>query len=238
MHDDECAKMLRSITTNKGNDSDYNHNIIVRNGRVMYPPRYMLDIVSHKDWYDSHGVDQVFIIVLRDQNLSRLSRSESHCTNSTLLKQEEEVGTDIIIRAINKYILETNNSFSDDNQDNNRRRRLTTASYDSWYEETFLSENIDGSSSIHNNGNRKLFSSSLLSNGNNVVLVSYELLMQLQGVYIRMLYNTLGIESDYMPTIKDGNHKYVKGLKYTSRDEYNKSAKRSNKNSTKENGKR
>jgi hypothetical protein len=45
--------------------------------------------------------------------------------------------------------------------------------------------------------------------GNNVVLVSYESLVKLEGTYIKMLYNVLGIESDYVPDIKNGNSKYV-----------------------------
>jgi hypothetical protein len=43
-----------------------------------------------------------------------------------------------------------------------------------------------------------------------VVLVSYESLLKLEGLYIKMLYHALGIESDYMPEISDGNLKHIK----------------------------
>lgn len=51
--------------------------------------------------------------------------------------------------------------------------------------------------------------SNYLPNGNGVVIVSYELMNQLGRPYIQMLYRTLGIQSDYMPILKDGNKKYT-----------------------------
>lgn len=52
------------------------------NGKaVKYPPRYNLDIVSHKDWYDAHGVDQWMVIVMRDPDISAEARCGSHCKN-------------------------------------------------------------------------------------------------------------------------------------------------------------
>jgi len=171
-----------------------------RRCRLKYPGRYFLDIVSSKEWYKSKGVDQVFIIVLRDQNISSKARVKAlHCGNEKLLKNEEEVGTDIMIRAINKYILL------------NDRRKLSMSSYGSWYDESFPRE-TNNDTDDHNNdrddANRKLSSSSLPS-GNNVVLVSYESLIKLEGIYIKLLYKALDIESDYIPIFKDGNEKYV-----------------------------
>jgi len=46
--------------------------------------------------------------------------------------------------------------------------------------------------------------------GHNVVLVSYEMLNQLEETYIRMLYKSLGINSTFMPKLKNGNEKYIK----------------------------
>lgn len=51
--------------------------------------------------------------------------------------------------------------------------------------------------------------SNYLPNGNGVVIVSYELMNQLGQPYIQMLYRTLGIQSDYIPMLKDGNKKYT-----------------------------
>ena len=73
---------------------------INQTGNGIYPERYNLDIVASKEWYESKGVEQVFVIVLRDQTISAESRNE-HCPNKLLKEQEEAVGTDIIIRAIN-----------------------------------------------------------------------------------------------------------------------------------------
>jgi hypothetical protein len=156
---------------------------------VRYPPRYNLDIVTHKEWYDAHGVEQYFIIVVRDKNISHKARSKNHCRQPRLVEEEEEVGRDIIIDAINKYILKTNQT----------GKKVTRETYDFWHASTFQSTHGVG---------RKLAMSSLPS-GNNVVLVSYESLLMLKEPYVQMLYETLGIESNYMPSIKDGNLKYV-----------------------------
>lgn len=51
--------------------------------------------------------------------------------------------------------------------------------------------------------------SEAISSGNNVVVVSYESLMKLKGVYIQLLYKALGIESNYVPEFRDGNEKYI-----------------------------
>jgi hypothetical protein len=77
-------------------------------------------------------------------------------------------------------------------------------------------------SQTNNSGRRKLGSlsgenadalSSFMPSKNRVVLVSYESLMTIQAPYVKMLFKQLGIESEYMPTMKDGNAKYVIRLK-------------------------
>jgi len=168
-------------------------------GINIYPQRYFLDIVANKEWYESQGVQQVFVIVLRDQSISAKSRYQPHCKNEKLLEKEENIGTDIIIHAINKYIM-------------GGGRRLSASSYETWYKETFLEEanntNSD-SNNLANSGHHKL--SAALPSGNNVFLVSYESLMKLQDIYVKMMYQAMDIDSDYMPTFKDGNAKYVVG---------------------------
>ncbi len=171
--------------------------VLSKEGNDIYPQRYNLDIVANKEWYESKGVEQVFVIVLRDQSISAESR-EDHCNNAILKAAEENIGTDIIIRAINKYVMSGG-------------RRLSASSYQSWYNETFWTQTND-INDIDNNlddaVHRKL--SSTLPSGNNVFLVSYESLLKLKEVYVKMIYEALDIKSDYMPVFKDGNAKYVK----------------------------
>lgn len=167
-------------------------------GGPQYPPRYFLDIISNKEWYESIGVEQVFVILIRDQSISRNSRtSANHCRNQTILRKEEEVGTDIMTRAINKYILNDN-------------RKLSISSHGSWYNEAFWKDkNVTDNGNYDRNEVRRELSS-VIPSGNNVFLVSYESLMKLKGVYLKMIYQALGIESDYVPpNIRDGNGKYV-----------------------------
>lgn len=130
----------------------------------IYPARYFLDIIANKEFYESKGIEQVVVIVIRDKTVSFTSRVE-HCNTTTLRFEEEQLGTEIINNAIKKYIL----------NDGDDRRKL----------------------------------SSTLPSGNGVVLVSYETLLKLKEVYIRMIYDALGIQSDYLPTFKDGNQKYI-----------------------------
>jgi len=172
------------------------------------PGRYFLDLIKHKEWYDSVGFDQDIIIVVRDQNIARKGRVErKYCQDPVILEREEAFGTDIISRTINKYIL---------NEDVPDRRRLTelplnTSSFQPWYEENFLNVDFmtDDTNSTVEDARRMLSASTLLPNGNKVYLVSYEQLMKLKGVYVKMMYQALGIESDYMPVICDGNTRYV-----------------------------
>mmetsp|Transcript_8850 Transcript_8850/g.18375 ORF Transcript_8850/g.18375 Transcript_8850/m.18375 type:complete len:380 (+) Transcript_8850:67-1206(+) len=167
-----------------------------RKGNDIYPQRYNLDIVASKEWYESKGVEQVFVIVLRDQSISAESRL-GHCNNQTLKDEEEDIGTEIIVRAINKYVM-------------GGGRRLSASSYESWYKEMFWEETNDindNDNNLDDGGHRKL---SALPSGNNVFLVSYESLLKLKEVYVKMMYEALDIESDFMPSFKDGNAKYVK----------------------------
>ena len=150
-----------------------------------YPKRYQLDIVSHKEWYDAHGVEQFFIIVVRDQTISSTARSK-HCNNQSLKDGEEEVGTDIIVNAINEYILADG------------EKNVTKDTYKFWVAEKFQHLR---------KGRRKL---GTLPFGNNVALVSYESLIKLGPTYVQMLYEVLGIDTDYIPQVEDGNAKYIK----------------------------
>mmetsp|Transcript_10040 Transcript_10040/g.14720 ORF Transcript_10040/g.14720 Transcript_10040/m.14720 type:complete len:136 (+) Transcript_10040:37-444(+) len=128
--------------------------------------------------------------------------SGQHCDDYNLAMQEEAAGTDIIIDAINKYILE----------DGEKGRKVTRENYAFWHAQTFQHSSAHGSSRrLGSNNNAIQYHRSLLPSGNNVVLVSYESLMKLKGTYVQMLYQTLGINSDYMPHITNGNKKHIHG---------------------------
>ena len=184
---------------------------------IKYPVRYNLDIVKNKQWYDDHGVEQVFVIVIRDVKISYVARSW-HCRDEKLRRQEEEVGSRLIEDAIHTYIL--NDSDEDDdtmkkellpyywnakqynnNTDANNRNKNKTGRGDT--------RRLGGLSSNNNSVRRRL--DGALPSKNNVVIVSYESLIKLGATYVKMLYDTLGIESDYIPpVIKNGNEKYLK----------------------------
>jgi len=163
------------------------------NGKpFQYPTRYQLDITANKKWYDEQGVEQYFIIVIRDAKISYLAR-HSHCNSAHLRNQEEEVGTQLIMEAINTFILQDVNE------------EVTNKTLYQWVASQYQE---------HRNG-RML---SALPSRNNVVVVSYESLVKLGGTYVKMLYDTLGIDSDIIPDIRDSNEKYLN--KTLQQDQY------------------
>lgn len=169
----ECQAMVKSIWGYDKKDRM----------AIKYPSRYQLDIVSHKAWYDAQGVEQYIVIVVRDQKISFTARAK-HCSIPELRQEEENVGTDLIVDAINTFILKDGN------------KNVTRDTYQYWAARQFQKEH----------GRRKL---SALSLGNNVVVVSYESLVKLGPTYVKMLYEVLDIESDYFPEILNSNAKYV-----------------------------
>ncbi len=151
------------------------------------------------------------IIVLHDTDISATARYKGHCRDKYLLAKEEETAKAIIIDAINKYILDKD------------EKKVTSETYDYWHAEQFQSgrrrlsgEGLGlglGSGSGTGTG---LDASMIIPSKNKVVLVSYETMMHLGEVYVEMLYKTLGIESNYMPSFKNGNSKYVPNSPYRS----------------------
>jgi hypothetical protein len=196
-------------------------------GTIRYPSRYFIDINAHKEWYDSQGVEQYIIIVTRDENVSFNSRVKSHCRNVTIAKEEEKLASSIINDAINTYILE-----EDHERETDLRQMWDPPKYQQPKKEKSIDWLKDGekglkiydhiSASLFNRSSDRRRLESLSENTgtfsfipskNRVVLVSYESLMTLKAPYIKMLYKQLRIESDRIPTIKDGNAKYVSRFK-------------------------
>ena len=162
---------------------------------MKYPIRYHLDIVKNKEWYDALGVEQFFVIVVRDDTISFTARA-SHCNDTELRHQEEAVGTKIIDDAINRFIL---NSDGEESGTTNETLKHWVAKQ---YQE-------DG----HRGRRRRL---SALPSRENVVVISYESMVKLGSTYVKMLYDTLGIESDVIPdNIRDANKKYLANQTFT-----------------------
>lgn len=153
---------------------------------LLYPPRYHLNLITHKEWYDAHGVDQYLILIVRDKTISAAARLREHCTDQKLLEEEERIGTSILIDTINKYILHEN--------DHENENEHIISNY------KWNPRSLSASASPLKNG----------SSNNNVVLVSYESMIKLGAPYVQMLYESLDIESDFVPDIQNENQKYVR----------------------------
>jgi len=154
--------------------------------RVEYPTRYQLDIASNKRWYDAQGVRQTFVIVVRDDGISFEARRD-HCDNATLREWEERVGTELIVDAINAFVLK------DDDE------KATRKTLKHWV------------ASQYQGTDTKTRMLTALPSGEGVVVVSYESLVKLGNTYVKMMYEALGIESDvYPPDIRDSNEKYLR----------------------------
>lgn len=160
-----------------------------KDGTLFTKPRVFSDIIGTKEWWESLGVEFKVIIILRDTTIARIGRRKhKYCLNETLLLNEEAYGTDIIQRAIEKYIM-PEDEVGDDAD--GIRRRLSSAS-----------DSVTAT----------------LPMGNNVVLVSFESLIRLKDTYVKMIYKALDIETDYMPLICDANARYVEGYNATAQD--------------------
>ena len=118
--------------------------------------------------------------------------------------EEDEVATDIINQAIQNFILE-------EKGEQITKRKDNTLLWDPTKVQLVNNEN--------DNASEELLATSLLPSRNNVLLVSYETLMTLQGSYTKQIYEALGIESDHIPMFRDGNSKYErsKGKGFLSR---------------------
>ena len=160
---------------------------------VEYPERFFLNITSHKQWYDDNGTEQYLIIIVRNQKFSFKSKMKSHCTFLDVATEEDGVATDIINQAIQTFILE-------EKGEQITKRKDNTLLWDPTKVQLVNNEN--------DNASEDLLATSLLPSRNNVVLVSYETLMTLQGSYVKQIYEALGIESDHIPLFRDGNSKY------------------------------
>ena len=110
-----------------------------------------------------------------------------------LVTEEDGVATDIINQAIQNFILE-------EKGEQITKRKDNTLLWDPTKVQLVNNEN--------DNASEELLATSLLPSRNNVVLVSYETLMTLQGSYTKQIYEALGIESDHIPLFRDRNSKY------------------------------
>ena len=187
---------------------------------IDYPTRYFLNITSHKQWQEAHGVEQVIVIVVRDREISFQSRLKSHCADPNIARAEERIATEIINNAIREYLLEGKDETNEKNEEkvnNPWFMNFFKENKDEEEDENKDEEEDDDVRILWNPSKYKknskgsdILHSSLIPARNNVVLVSYETMLKMKGGYVKQLYEILGIKSDFAPIFKDGNAKYRK----------------------------
>jgi hypothetical protein len=201
---DECVRIMGNDTQFRTdrNPSTYNDSRTHQasySGSLPLPPRWFVNITSHLQWYRSRGVDARVIIVFRDATLSRRSR-DKHCSYGHVKQVEEDLGMSLMLEAIDHYLpkatpqpaqpppdLENSGGGVDANSRVLRERH------------TQISRHL----ALHNG--------ILQADDQAITIVSYELLMRLQNVYLQSLFSSLGIASDYAPEFIDGNAKHAMG---------------------------
>ena len=104
----ECGR-LRNINNNFllfQNQKKFDHkeecNAIGVPNLVIVPPRFLVNITSHVNWYEERGVQVTAVIVSRDRSVVRASASKAHCTDKAMHEAEIESGERIIRDAIEK----------------------------------------------------------------------------------------------------------------------------------------
>lgn len=199
----ECGQMAHEIW-----------NVPNTTNIITHPKRYLLDIVSQKEWYDAHGVEQYFIIVTRDRYISRVSKLRRHCKNFSQLRKEEEMGRKIIEDAINKYIVWSDTKGKMVTRENSRFWRYDLDNDELNHDKIELNDKNETQYTNSTSSRRKLSlnDSVSVSIKNNVVLISYESLVLLRETYVRMLLEALDIQTppDFkVSNIINGNKKYL-----------------------------
>ena len=131
---------------------------------VPYPDRFFINITSHIQWYEEHGVEATAVIVARDPMIQSISKLQGHCTDHEKSDMENTYGMQIITEALENLSLD------------NAQGRTTS----------------------------------------NLVLVSYESVMSFgKSYFMNYLYPKLGLNvvsgriSNYVPTLHNGNKKYL-----------------------------
>ncbi len=155
-----------------------------------------------------HGTEQYIIIVVRDKEYSFKSRvAIGHCSNIEKARIEEErIDNRIINDAIRTYILE-------EEQNENKNKNISAPPPPPAWAQHYGEEDLlwDHKKFLDGKGGDDILHASLLPARINVILVSYEAMMEMKGDdYVQQLYNVLGIESDHIPVFKDENAKYKK----------------------------
>lgn len=170
---------------------------------VKYPTRIILNITAQRIWYEALEVEQVIVIVVRDEAMSLQSRLKNHCRIVELAQEEEQIANNILNNAIKTFMIQGTSELEMADGPLN-----TTDVYDimdkdfMWDPSPIIENRTDASDLLH---------ASLIPSNNNVILVSYEAMMKYKQDYISEMYNVLGIESHFEPKFKDGNAKYKEG---------------------------
>jgi len=67
---------------------------------VKVAPRFFVNITSHVNWYLDHGVDTTAVILMRDNNIVHISKTNEICQNGTAAREENDHANEITRHAI------------------------------------------------------------------------------------------------------------------------------------------
>ena len=67
---------------------------------VQISSRFFVNITSHIQWYLEHGVDATAVILMRDNTIAHISKTNTICTNAEVSRQQNEYANDITRQAI------------------------------------------------------------------------------------------------------------------------------------------
>jgi hypothetical protein len=71
--------------------------------KYAYPTRYFVNITSHIQWYRDRGVNATAVLVIRDKTIGSMARSLVHCFVPEFQRKEEEMGTRIMLEAMEHW---------------------------------------------------------------------------------------------------------------------------------------
>lgn len=221
---EEYRKERREKTKRRINDwvsaqSNITSNFLKAHNYIRYPERLFLNITAQKLWYDAMGTEQVVIIVVRDKEISALSRSRGHCHFKAVMEEEEKIATSLLNDAIRTFILEDKEGFRSGFGGKWYSNNIADIFEEDllWNSTKYSKMSKEAMMAAMDEAKDDILYSSLIPAKNNVVLVSYELMMKYQMQYVNALYKILGIQNHFVPEFQDANAKYDQASQARSR---------------------
>lgn len=212
---EEYRKERREKTNRRINDwlsaqSNITFDFLKAHNFVRYPERLFLNITAQKLWHDAMGTEQVVIIVVRDKEISALSRLRVHCQFKAVMEEEEKIATSLLNDAIRTFILEDKEGFRSGFGGKWYSNNITDIFEEDllWNSTKYSTMSKEAMMAAMDEAKDDILYSSLIPAKNNVVLVSYELMMKYEMQYVNALYKILGIQNRFVPEFQDANAKY------------------------------